>query len=83
MAAPAGFAMFCVFLMLIFFTLQQMYYISKNITQIELDKYEYASSENDKGPISNYYDKGLLKNWIEFIFPPKIAKHEPYKIKNE
>lgn len=74
-----------VVLTLFFFIFQQCYYISINKTQVELDKYEIELEERKKNkdlnPIINIYDKGFFKNWKEFLFPSKILKHEPFKIK--
>lgn len=72
-----------VIITLLFFIIQQMYYISQNKTQIELDKYEVEAErrkkEGDKSPIINIYDKGIIGNWAEFLFPPKVKTHEQWK----
>ena len=85
--SPVGIGLLFVSFMLLFFILQQIYYISKNLTQIELDKYEEVEyTFKIKGinkPISNFYNKGLINNWKEFLFPPKIHLHEPFKLKIE
>lgn len=71
------------------FLFQQLYYISKNITQIELDKYDMVKEEMIKNkintPIINKYSKGFWGNWKAFIFPPKVEKHQPmeYFIENK
>ncbi|EAX94017.1 hypothetical protein TVAG_082240 [Trichomonas vaginalis G3] len=73
MVSGTGLAMFLVFLMLLFFTIQQMYYISKNVTQIELDKYEYEDRRRKQqvyDPVINIYDNGVFWNWMECLFPP-------------
>ena len=68
---------------LVVFILQQMYYISINKTQIELDKYEslaYKRKEaNNNTPIVNHYNKGFIQNWKEFLFPTPVAKSKPWK----
>ena len=58
------------------FLIYQCYYISRNVLQIEQQKYKIVS-EHFKIPIVNHYDKGLVQNWKEFLFPPKIEIHEP------
>ena len=63
------------------FLAQQMYYVSKNITQIELDKIELVQEERemrgDKTKYVHFYDNGFVQNWKDVLFPPKIAKHAP------
>lgn len=66
---------------LIFFVVQQLHYIGRNETQIELEKIDYIKElreeENDKTPYVHFYNHGFKQNFKEFLFPPKIEKHEP------
>lgn len=63
------------------FLIQQIYYVSKNITQIELDKYEdlqeELSKESPSKEVVNMYTKGFWGNWKAFLFPPKVEKRTP------
>ena len=60
-----------------------MYYISINKTQIELDKYESLAykrkQEHNTTPIVNYYNKGFIQNWKDFLFPTPVPKSKPWK----
>jgi palmitoyltransferase len=58
---------------LVVFVLQQSYYVSKNLTQVELTKIEEV--ERTVPNYAHAYDKGFLQNWKEFLCPPKIVKH--------
>lgn len=66
---------------LLIFLSQQCFYISRNILQIEQEKYEYLiqirKEEKINKPVLNYYDKGFIENWKSFLFPPKVPLHEP------
>ncbi|KAH0790085.1 DHHC zinc finger domain containing protein [Histomonas meleagridis] len=66
---------------LTFFVGQVCYFISINVTQIEIDKYEavkeYRAKIGNKEPVRNFYSKGFIGNWKSFWFPPKIVKHQP------
>lgn len=71
---------------LVVFVIQQLYNISRNITSIEEYKYEKAQEEMDKKAkkghkkiVPNIYDHGLISNWIEFLFPTRVPKGEPWK----
>ena len=74
------FALFAVSIMLLFFSLQQMYQISINVTQIEKEKYSDIEARRKRSrifePVINIYDKGFFGNWLEFLFPPKIKKNK-------
>lgn len=64
-----------------FFLAQQIYYVSKNITQVELDKIDAVKEERAARHITekyvHFYDNGFVQNWKEVLFPPKVAKHAP------
>lgn len=60
-----------------FFLIQQIYYISRNITQVELDKIEMWKEYNSDKKYVHFYSNGFFENWKEVLFPPKIAKHAP------
>lgn len=68
-------------LSLIFFFCQQCYFISINVTQIELDKYDYVKEMRKRAgnntPVANFYNKGFVENWKHFLFPEKPKEHEP------
>ena len=74
---------------LFFFIMQQTYLISNNILQIEQEKYDDLTEKRKKTgnptPVMNFYDKGFIQNWKEFLFPPKVPLHEPmmYRIKKK
>jgi hypothetical protein len=59
-------------LILVVFLLQQLYYISKNVTRAEIGKIDAAGAG-----YRHFYDKGFIGNWRECLFPPKVQKHEP------
>ena len=69
---------------LLVFIAQQLYYISINKTQIELDKYEYEEERRrkngNKKSVTNFYNKGIIQNWKEFLFPTPVEKSKtPWK----
>lgn len=72
---------------LVFFVAQVCYYISINITQIEIEKYdavkEYRKEIGNKVPVRNAYSKGFVGNWKAFLFPPKVQKHQPMEYSME
>ena len=72
---------------LIVFIGQQMYYVTVNKTQVELDKIEAVMDAKeklgDKTPYVHFYDHGIIENWKEFLFPPKIEKHKPMDYSKE
>jgi hypothetical protein len=79
-------AMFCfvlavVAVTLVAFTAQQMYYISLNRTQVELDKIEIVEEKWKLQGVSrkyvHAYSHGLLQNWREFLFPERMARRQP------
>ena len=77
--------MFLVIILSLFvFIIQQIFNISQNKTQIELDKYnaerQKRKENGDRTPIRNFYDKGIIVNWLEFLFPSSVPKNsEPWK----
>jgi len=60
-------SLFVTSIVLILYIIQQIYYISINISQIEIPKYK-AQKE-----INNIYDKGFVLNWKEFLFPDNLS----------
>ena len=74
-------------LALLFFLFFQIRNISRNVTTIELSKYDFIKesrkSKGDITPITNFYDKGFINNWKQVIFPQKPEIREPYKIESE
>jgi hypothetical protein len=79
-------AVFCAALLMVAITLaaftgQQMYYISRNRTQVELDKIETIEEQWEVDGIKkkyvHAYDHGLLRNWVEFLFPERMQLREP------
>ena len=66
--------------MLLFFALQQMYFISINVTQIERGKYADIEARRKRSriyePVINIYDKGFIGNWLEFLFPPRVKSYK-------
>lgn len=66
---------------LFFFVIQQLHYIGRNETQIELEKIEYIKElkeeSDDRTPYQHFYNHGFIQNFKEFLFPPKIEKHKP------
>jgi hypothetical protein len=64
-----------------FFIIQQCWYISKNQTQIELDKIDALKEKWEEAKENrtyvHTYDRGFVQNWREFLFPPVIEEHEP------
>jgi uncharacterized membrane protein YraQ (UPF0718 family) len=66
---------------LIGFILQQMWYVSVNKTQIELEKIDALKEEWKKAGINkkyvHAYGHGFIQNWKEFLFPGKAKLHEP------
>ena len=71
-----------IILVLLIFVGQQLYYVSVNITQVELDKIDRIKQERlqkgDRTPFVNFYDKGFIQNWKHFLFPSRKAQHESY-----
>lgn len=69
-----------IIVMLIAFIIQQLYYISQNMTTIEITKYDKIEKEirekrkDNKLYVKNIYDKGLISNWMEFLFPTRVPK---------
>jgi hypothetical protein len=66
---------------LIFFVLQQAWYVSINRTQVELDKIDdltdkWKAKKIDRRYV-HAYSRGFFNNWKEFLFPPAVEKHEP------
>ncbi|OHT02120.1 hypothetical protein TRFO_07326 [Tritrichomonas foetus] len=72
--------LFVIAIALIFFLAQQMYFVSINKTQVELEKYDYLTElrreKGDYTPVVNIYDKGIIGNWKELLFPTRKAEHE-------
>lgn len=66
---------------LLMFLFQQMYYVSINKTQIELDKIDKVKykrkQEGVNIPYEHFYDHGFVQNWKEFLFPEKVEEHDP------
>jgi hypothetical protein len=66
---------------LMFFVVQQMWLVAGNVTQLEMDKIaEWKKKQTEAGKSDVYvhaYDRGFLRNWLEMVFPPAIAKHPP------
>jgi hypothetical protein len=56
---------------------QQVYYISQNLTQVELDKIDEWKELNPGKKYVHMYNKGILQNWKEFCCPPLAEKHPP------
>lgn len=66
---------------LMMFLVQQIYYISVNKTQIELDKIDKVKQQRKLAgynvPYNHFYNHGFIQNWKEFLFPGKVEEHEP------
>jgi hypothetical protein len=56
---------------------QQCYFVSHNVTQIEIAKYDVEQDRRDAEGIdeevTNFYDNGFWENWRAFLCPPTIA----------
>jgi hypothetical protein len=81
-AVITWFLLLVVALTLWVFLAQQMYYVSKNVTQIELDKIDdleekWRKAKANKKVYVHAYNKGFVENWKAFLFPPVVKKHEP------
>lgn len=72
---------------LMLFLCQQIYFVSINKTQVELDKYEALAYHRKKmgntEPIKNFYNHGIIENWKEFLFPTRVEEHEPVYFKTD
>ena len=79
--SAASFALTIISFTLLIFLIQQIYFISKNMTQIEVAKFNYLKKQGKK--LINKYNKGFIENWKEFLFPKIIKEHEPYEHKYE
>jgi hypothetical protein len=81
MIVGTTFLAFVVALTLWFFILQQFWYISKNLTQIELEKIDTLREKWKEEKVTqkyvHVYNRGFVQNWKEFLFPPVILAHEP------
>jgi hypothetical protein len=57
---------------------QQCYFVSHNVTQIEMAKYDAEQDRRDAEgvdeEVTNFYDNGFWENWRTFLCPPKITK---------
>jgi hypothetical protein len=57
---------------------QQCYFISHNVTHLEMMKYareqERREEEGIADEVVNCYDLGIAENWRQFLFPPKIQR---------
>lgn len=66
---------------LLMFLVQQLYYVSVNKTQIELDKIDKVKQQRKMAgynvPYQHFYNHGFFQNWKEFLFPKKVEEHEP------
>lgn len=77
--SSSAFALSVISVTLTFFLLQQMYCVSIGLTQIEVSKLRALRRKDKK--YRNLYNNGIIQNWKDFIFPPKIVEHEPYQLK--
>ena len=73
-----------VILSLTLFIFHQIYSVSINTTQIEFDKYDIEKKKRkasgDNTPINNFYDRGVISNWLEFLFPTDVPSNdEPWE----
>jgi hypothetical protein len=63
------------------FLLQQMWFVSVNKTQVELDKIDaLRASWKKEGITRKYvhaYGHGLVQNWMEFLFPAEPRRTVP------
>jgi hypothetical protein len=70
-----------------FFLLQQCYFVSKNITQIELEKIDQVKEKWKKECVKktyvHAYSKGFVQNWIDFFWPPVVKKQKPRDYRRE
>jgi hypothetical protein len=90
-ADPLIFASTCIQIVvaitLVFFLGQQIYFCSKNQTQIELDKIQEAkiakARRGDKSRYVHAYDRGVLENWKELLWPKTAEKHTPKSYEEE
>jgi hypothetical protein len=75
------FVLLIVAVTLMCFLAQQVWYVSVNRTQVELDKIDDLEDEWEaEGKVRTYvhaYDHGLLKNWKAFLFPQGKRRHPP------
>jgi hypothetical protein len=72
------FAVFAICAILFGMLCQHCYFISHNVTQIEMMKYDREEDRREEEGIDdevvNFYDEGFYENWKSFLFPPKIQK---------
>lgn len=59
---------------------QQAYYISRNVTQVELDKIDDWKEQNPGKKYVHKYNRGIVQNWKEFWCPPVAKKHPPAEL---
>jgi hypothetical protein len=64
-----------------FFLAQQAYFVSKNLTQIELEKIDDLKEKWKKDGVTkkyvHAYSKGFVGNWKALLFPPVVKTHAP------
>lgn len=62
---------------LVSYLCHQLYYISHNVLQIELDKFDREQRRRRKrgitSPVTNSYDRGFVENWKEFLSNAGVA----------
>jgi hypothetical protein len=66
---------------LLAFLFQQMWYVSVNKTQVELEKIDAMKAKWKKEGVTrkyvHHYGHGFVQNWQEFLFPEVMAKQTP------
>ena len=65
-------SLFVITIVIFLFILKAIRLISTNRTTIEDNMLDYDSDKN----YNNIYNKGLIQNWKECLFPPKIETHD-------
>jgi hypothetical protein len=65
---------------LLVFLVQQCYYVSRNITQVERGRIAMAKGQ---GKYRHFYDRGFVQNWKECLFPPVARRHAPVDYSKE
>jgi hypothetical protein len=69
---------------LVFFVGQQMWIISGNVTQLEMDKIgDWKKKQEITGKNAEYvhaYDHGFWRNWKECLWPKRMEKHAPVQL---
>jgi hypothetical protein len=77
-----------VLITLIIFVIQQAWFISVNKTQVELEKIDSVRTAWKEAGVKDYkyvhfYNRGLIENWKEFMFPPKPRNQTPLDYSRE